>query len=399
MRSPNTSHRQSGIGIVETIVGILIGMLVLLVIYNVLSLAEGYKRTTVGVADTQTTGLFAQFVLNREISNAGNGISIGIPDFATCTNNGASGAGVGDWRLKPIPVLITDSGNNNVSDSFVVFYSNTFQVSNPVLFLTAAVTPPANKFNVQSPTGFAAGDWIIATDRVTNCWLTQVSAAPAPNAANSGQGGVDVPFANLPPAPATSFPGTGKVINLGQDGGQIDRVQYSVDAAKRQLNSQVVNPASWVAAQPVLPVAQNVVLVKAQYGIDPLDNNIVTFWTSAVPAAANAANTIGVDFSCATGGDDTQFALCNYGVNATAQRIRMVKSVRVAVVVRSEEYDKDPALVGQPSQYLFNCSANTDAGCQGRIKIDSGVGGVLGDGYRHRIYEVTIPLRNQIWNK
>ncbi len=111
-------------GIVETIVGILIGLVVLLVIYNVLSLAEGYKRTTIGVADTQTTGLFAQFVLNREISNAGNGIAIGMPEFSTC-NNGPSGAG--DWRLKPIPVLITDSGNNNVSDSFVVFYSNTFR--------------------------------------------------------------------------------------------------------------------------------------------------------------------------------------------------------------------------------------------------------------------------------
>ena len=395
MRPAHSIRGQAGLGLVETIVGILIGLLVLLVIYNVLSLAEGYKRTTIGVADTQTTGLFAQFVLNREISNAGNGLSIGIPDYSTCTNGPA---GAGDWRLKPIPVLVTDSGNNNVSDSFIVFYSNTFQVTNPVLFLNAAVTPPANKFNVQSPNGFAAGDWIIATDRVANCWLTQVSGAPVPNAANSAQGGVDLPFVHLPGV-ATTFPSTGKVINLGQDGGQIDRVQYTVDAAKRQLNSQVVNPAAWVAGQPVLPVAQNVVLVKAQYGIDPLDNNIVTFWTSAVPAAANPANTIGVDFSCATGGDDAQFALCNYGVNATAQLIRMVKSVRIAVVVRSEEYDRDPALVNQPSQYLFNCSANTDAGCQGRIKIDSGAGGVLADGYRHRIYEVTIPLRNQIWNK
>ena len=56
-------------------IGILIGMIVVLVIYNVFALAEGYKRTTVGAADAQTTGLYAQFVLSREISNSGNGLS------------------------------------------------------------------------------------------------------------------------------------------------------------------------------------------------------------------------------------------------------------------------------------------------------------------------------------
>jgi len=410
MRADPTLDRQSGFGLVETMVGILIGLVVLLVIYNVLSLAEGYKRTTIGVADTQTTGLFAQFVLNREISNGGNGIAIGLPDFGTC-NNGPSG--VGDWRLKPIPVLITDSGNNNVSDGIVVFYSNTFLVANPVLFLNAVTTPA--QFNVQSPNGFKNGDWVIATDKIANCWLARLTAAPTPDAFNAAQGGVDLAYAPAPGAPI-AFPAVGKVINLGQDNGQIDRVQYTVDAAKRQLNSQVLNPAPGVAVQPVLPVAQNVVLVKAQYGIDPTDTNIISaatapagFWTSAVAAAANPANTTGADYSCNNSSNDALFANCNFGVNATGSppptvlptvSIRTIKAVRVAVVVRSEEYDKDPALVNQPSQYLFNCSANTNAACQGRIKIDNAAaGGVIADGYRHRIYETTIPLRNLIWNK
>ncbi len=397
-----TRRLQSGVGIVETMVGILIGLVVLLVIYNVLSLAEGYKRTTIGVADTQTTGLFAQFVLNREISNAGNGLSIGTDNFSTC-NDGPAGAG--DWRLKPIPVLITDGGNADTSDSLVIFYSNSLRVTNPVLFLTGVITPAS--FNVQSPNGFSKGDWVIASDpnsgfNAAKCWLTQLTAAPTPNALNSGQGGVDLQYSPVP-APALHFDPNqrSRVLNLGQDNGTIDRVQYTVDAAKRQLDSQVVNPAPGVAAQPVLPLAQNVVLVKAQYGIDPLANdNVVTFWTSAVPAAKNAANTNGVDYSCDTGGDDTQFAKCSFGTNATAATIRTIKAVRIAVVVRSEEFDKDPALVNQADQYLFNCSANTDAGCQGRIKVqNAAAGGVLADGYRHRIYETTIPLRNMIWNK
>ncbi len=410
MRPLRFPRHQAGMGIVETMVGILIGVVVLLVIYNVLSLAEGYKRTTIGVADTQTTGLFAQFVLNREISNSGNGIATGIPDFSVCVNGPT---GPGDWRLKPIPVLITDSGNNNVSDGFVVFYSNTFQVTNPVLFLTSMAFN--NRFNVQSPNGFADKDWVIATDKVSTCWLTQITGAPVPYAANAAQGGIDMTVSPVVPTPYSPallplrYPASSKILNLGHDvnlGNQIDRIQYTVDAAKRQLNSQVINPAPGVAVQPVLPVAQNVVLVKAQYGIDPTDTNIISaatvppgFWTSAVPAAANPANSNGVDYSCNNSSNDALFASCNYGNNATAALIRTIKAVRIAVVVRSEEFDKDPALVAQPSQYLFNCSANTDAACQGRIKIDSGVGGVLADGYRHRIYETTIPLRNLIWNK
>jgi type IV pilus assembly protein PilW len=55
-------------------IGILIGMIVILVIYNVFALSEGYKRAAVGAADAQSTGLYAQFVLSREIHNAGNGL-------------------------------------------------------------------------------------------------------------------------------------------------------------------------------------------------------------------------------------------------------------------------------------------------------------------------------------
>ena len=73
-------------GIVEVMVGILIGMIVVVAIYNVFSVAEGYKRTAVGAADAQTTGLFAQFILAREIANAGNGdLAAMAPSSRTCT--------------------------------------------------------------------------------------------------------------------------------------------------------------------------------------------------------------------------------------------------------------------------------------------------------------------------
>ena len=138
--------------------------------------------------------------------------------------------------------------------------------------------------------------------------------------------------------------------------------------------------------------------MKAQYGIDVNNNKIIMplgppnggFWTSAVPPALNPNNTNGIDYSAA-----------NIGSAATtAQTILTMKAIRIGIVVRSDEPNlKDQALKNQPAQYLFNCSVNTDVGCPGRLKVDNVAnGGVLADGYRYRLYETTIPLRNTIWN-
>lgn len=363
-------HRQRGAGIIETMVGILIGMVVLLAVYNVLAFAEGYKRTAVGVSDAQVTGQFAQFVLARELASAGNGVASALEDLATCNN---------DWRLKPIPVLITDGGAPNTPDSFITLYSNARRVVSPVLF-SAAAPIGSTSFQIQSPNGFFNQDWVVATDRVNNCTLRQLNGSPVAFSANPGsQGRVTVPFAGVT---TVAFPaGSSRLVNLGQ----INRTQYTVDTGTvgktRQLYSQDVNIG--VVAQPVVPIAQNVMLLKAQYGIDTNGDLSVDCWT-----AADNSNTCGdgVDYSAAAIGNNA----------TTAATIRRIKAVRIAVVIRSDEPDlKDAALIGQ-SAFLFNCSVNTNAGCPGRIAIDNTT---MQDGFRYRIYETTVPLRNMLWNQ
>lgn len=369
---PRTSlrRRERGAGIIETMVGILIGMVVLLAVYNVLAFAEGYKRTAVGVSDAQVTGQFAQFVLARELASAGNGVASALEDLATCNN---------DWRLKPIPVLITDGGAPNTPDSLITLYSNARRVVSPVLF-SAAAPIGSTSFQIQSPNGFFDQDWVVATDRVNVCVLRQLNGPPVAFSSNPGsQGRVTVPFAG---ATTVAFPsGSSRLVNLGQ----INRTQYTINTTtsgkQRQLYSQDVNIG--VVAQPVVPIAQNVMLLKAQYGIDTNGDLSVDCWTNA-----DNSNTCGdgVDYSAGAIGNNA----------TTAATIRRIKAVRIAVVVRSDEPDlKDPALLGQ-SAFLFNCSANTNAGCPGRIAIDSTT---MLDGYRYRIYETTVPLRNMLWNQ
>lgn len=370
---------QRGAGIIEVMVGILIGMIVVLVIYNTLVVTESFKRNTIGISDAQITGQLAQFVLNREIASGGNGVMAGIDELARCDQ----------WRLRPIPALIHDSGNVNVSDDVTVFYSNAPRIVHPISFGVSGTA--GNPYPVISPNGFKVGDWVIGTETTagsTNCTLVQVtgitqhpSLAAYPPADVGGRIALSY---TLKAGTAFDFSTGSRAVNLGS---RVTRTLYSVDAAKKQLNSLDDNPG--VVGAVAVPVAQNVVLLKAQYGIDtngdPL--GLVDCWT---PADNN--------LSCANGDyRDTAFTAVPAPANNNA-RIRTVKALRVAIVVRSDDViTQDPVahadLVGQTA-WLFNCAAN-NATCQGRIQINNTV---LANYNRYRIYEATIPLRNSLWH-
>ena len=358
--------RQRGMGIVETMIGILIGMLVVLAIYNVFAVAESYKRTAVGAADAQTTGLYAQFVLSREIANAGNGIMSGMKDLLICA----------DVNLKPIPVLITDGGSANVSDSMIVTYSAASRVVWPVDFIGGNAPYPrmvglSDPFFVQSPNGFKQFDRVIAMDAdATNkkCEMTIVTNAPVPDA----NGIISISHAAtanlyLPDLPA-------QLINMGPSIGPSTATRTLFDIVGGQLRTTDLYAAGAVAN----PIAQNVVLLKAQYGVD-CNNNGVILWTTAT--ATNLC------------GDGVNYTPADLQAYVLAQLVR-IRAIRVGIVVRSDEPDlKATSLTGQTA-VLFDCSTH-NALCQGRISLTNAV---LTDGYRFRTYEIVVPMRNAIWN-
>ncbi|MFO1317205.1 MAG: PilW family protein [Burkholderiales bacterium] len=373
---------------VEVLVGILIGLIVVAVIYNTLVVAEGFRRATLGVADAQVTGQLSQFVIGRELANAGNGVMSGdgVDVLSACSLA----------TLRPMPVLIEDSvaadtpaGASVANDRITLFYSNSPRIVHPVR-VDSPVQPANNDpIVVVSPNGFAVNDWFIAVDSAsTDCTMGQVTAITQPDGVTA-----------WPPAAAgglvklafTKKAGTNhiyptlsaRVVNLGRS---VTRTTYSIDPTKWQLNSTDENPGLAAAATAV-PLAQNVVLLKAQYGVDTNNDQVPDCWT---PADAADTCGVGLDFSKAffTGGAPPNLAA----------RIRAIKAVRVAIVVRSEDVAKADAmnatLVNQ-SAWIFNCAAN-DATCQGRIQLDNTI---LQDYGRYRIYEATIPLRNAIWNQ
>jgi type IV pilus assembly protein PilW len=349
----NNLHRykQRGFSLIEIMVGLVIGMISVLVIYQVFAAAEGIKRNTTSIGDAQQNGLLSSFMLNIELANASNGIADAMVQLGTCnpTTDPVT-------SLRPIPLLITDGGGATNPDTFVVNYSVAQRRTTPA----TASTQGAN-YIVQSPNGFSANDLIVAIDGAGNCKTSSVSGAPTQIAclAPDDAGCMQV-TPSLAPLAAVAY-----LLNLGPTGGGVvtQRVQYDVAGAP---NGMLESTVLWDAnGQPVAPnpkpIASNVVTMKLLYGI------------------GNGAG--GVNWTPATGAWSRDNVL-----QANTTTLGQIIAVRMGIVVRSEQWDKT---LGDQTWTLF---ADAPA-----VTLTGTVAAASGN-YRMRTYETIIPLRNSLWN-
>ena len=404
-------------------VGILIGMIVIVITFNILAVAEAYKRVATGASDAQITGLLSQFLAGRDAGNGGAGITMSGTDLIRCTHDEAGNPIPAlrvtelDAAVRPIPVLVTDGGAPGKSDSFIAFNAGAPHVMWPVdIAVTSAAGAP---ITVQSPNGFtvpppaATPYWAIAiaNDVSGKCKLVRIVAATAADS----QGHVTLTQGRPVTTISYSAGQPARLLNLGP-AGMATRIRYDIDAVNAVLRTTDLLAVPPAAPTPV-PVAQDVVLMKVQYGIAPTvrlagaHDGIVTCWTAAVHGSP-CSNGASDDFSDA--------AVRSF----TLAQLNSILAVRIGIVVRSDEPDlrllTDPTNPGLNAEardllrgtrtqpYLFNCSANSDAACPGRVKVPMGAGvpvgssgcapAVICDYWRYRTYEVVVPIRNAIYS-
>jgi type IV pilus assembly protein PilW len=348
----NNLHRseQRGFSLIEIMVGLVIGMISVLVIYQVFAAAEGIKRNTTSIGDAQQNGLLSSFILNIELANASNGIADAMVQLGTCPATGDP-----KTSLRPIPLLIIDGLGATNPDAFVVNYSVAQRRTTPA----TASTQGAN-YIVQSPNGFAANDLVVAIDGNGNCATSQVAGAPTQVAclAPDDAGCVQI-TPSLAPLAATAY-----LLNLGPTGSAVtQRMRYDVTGVP---NGTLESTVLWDAnGQPATlaanPIASNVVNMKLLYGID------------------NGAG--GVTWTPATGAWSKDNVL-----QANTTTLGQIKAVRMGIVVRGEQWDKS---LGDQTWTLF---ADTPA-----VMLTGTIAAASGN-YRMRTYETIIPLRNSLWN-
>ncbi|MEJ8845207.1 PilW family protein [Variovorax rhizosphaerae] len=381
--------RQAGFTLVELMVGLALGMLTVLVISQVLMMAEGKKRTVSMGSDAQINGALSLYTLQREIQAAGYGAStnpaaLGCVIKGKYTNPDASASPSStDISMTLAPIVIID-GAEGTPDQIVLLQSQTPRFSTPIR-ITETHDRAQEYFRVQSSLGVAPGDLMVAVPQMPSAthWCTLFSVTHNTASANTMLGPDRIPHtaagspawnhseifptANYEGVPLTGGGAKSYLLNLGT----LTQRVYSVSAAN---NLQVTTTTSKSVASAATDVYPQIVNLQAMYGKDTDANGAIDRWDTITPV---------------TQADWTR-----------------VLAIRVAVVARSNQYERELVTSASNSpQWDVGLSESvagvTTATCAGSanncipIKVD-----FLPDWqhYRYKVYDTVVPLRNMLWN-
>ncbi len=385
--------RQSGIGIVEIMVGMVIAMVSSLVIFQVLATAESRKRTTASGSDAHISGQIAMYMIERDLKRAGYGISAkngGISPVG-CTVYGWNEDLVPNtFNFRLAPVLIS-KGSGGAPDTIQSLSSSSELFFGPVEFDGSTLTSKRIK-NKGDRAGFRKGDILLGVNDPSGtpqCAVFEMTHDndPDPQAIGHRRGNYDLSSAystSTPPAtvpskynrddvsgPMVTYASSGWVYNLGRIP---ELASWSINAVSGStyIQPQLVKRNALSLSTDTV-VADNIVNLKANYGIDANSNGIVddTEWTDTTPAT-----------------------------NAEWQRL---KAIRFALLVRSGEWEK-PNTSGTahvtpaaPSWYGGAFTMNHLDGTSGASTHSNPE--MEWRNYRYRVFQTTVSFRNAIWGE
>jgi type IV pilus assembly protein PilW len=351
-----------GFSLIEIMVAMVIGLIGILVIFQVFAVSESYRRTTTTGGDAQQNGAISLYVLERELRQAGWGFNSSGAVGCTVRAYDKTQGAIAPYTLAPVVVT---QGPANGSDSVEVNYGN--QAS--TLWPTQVSGDVVPIYQVANRYGFNVGDAILVAEvaiPAKDCTLAQVTLLPTapvsaklniehdPSNAQSRY--------NKPGGSGVTYSANAQVFNLGAIPA---RNIYAILINSLVFTSVLDSPTAQV-------VADNIVQMKAQYGKD----NGVSNGTVSLPAYIL--------------NDGVVDSYDNAAPTTTVQW-GQVLAVRVGVVARSAQPEK-PSTTGGP------CDATT-----GALTWVGGNFDLSADPkwrcYRYKIFQTTVPVRNMLWSQ
>ena len=371
------SLRQAGFTLVEMMVALVLGMITVLVITQVLSMAEAKKRSITTGGDAQVNGALALFALQRAIAQSGYGATA-LPEASGCLVHGQFGAAPA-FSMTLAPVVIVNGGaatpgDNDAPDTVTVLQGRTTGPSTPIT-LTGAHLPDAPAYAVASSFGVVDGDMLIAVPKVQGAgtWCTLFNAtndpsspllaidpARIPNRASSGSAGN---WNHSALYPAAGYAVGDTLLNMGA---MVSRT-YSISSGLDLQALELSNATGGFESHDLFP---QIVNLQAFYGKDTNGDGVVDRYDATSPT--------------------------------TNDGWQQVLAVRIALVARSNQYEKAEVTSAAPlwdvgAAATFDDAATLACGDSRCIalKVDR-----LEDWrhYRYKVFDTIVPLRNVIWH-
>jgi type IV pilus assembly protein PilW len=349
-----------GFTLIELMVGMLVGLLATLVIAEVLSTSEGFRRSSTSGSDAQVNGGMAIYAMQRQLKMAGYGL---VTEGAAqgCTLSARHGTATLPPTLAP--VLIT-AGADGAADTLRILASSKTSFSLPTKLIAPFYDPndtgdKSRRFAVDSSLGVSNGDLmalVYGADQA--CQIFQVSADPGTGQIDRLDSG-NWNAAKFPDAAADKG---AFLVNLGT----LSDITFSLTSDQRLRQTQFDHLAQTSSSQ---DLQSNIVMLKALYGKDTTGDDVVDTYDTVRPT--NNAGWL------------------------------QVRSVRVAVLARSAQYEKDEVTVAAPQWNLGSAAAVTGAVDCGSNKCIDLLDGEADDTswkhYRYKVFDTLVPLRNQLW--
>lgn len=369
--SRHATVRQQGFGLIEVMVGILIGLAAVIVMMRLMLDSDTARRTTAGGNDALVNATVALYGLERDVRSSAFGINafaiLGCNlSFTTSQDSASVSLPLSPTTINPASSLVP-AGDSDTDTLLVITSTNNGSSEGDALIATSV----AGTYQVTSPGSFAVGDYVVA----------QNSTRPSPCTLPLNQVSViDSSTAKLTVANNTVGLGAGSLVfNLGKTlslhayavrNGNLTQCDYLRYNCGSSSYTSTLDSTVWV------PVASNIVALRAQYGRDTstvlMDGTLDTY-DQTTPGSS--ADTSGLNLYCAWS---------------------RVLTLRMAVVARSPQYDKTLPTNSAPVWDGSAVSTSAPTNSSAAPIVLSGL--TDWTAYRYRLASTVVPLRDMIWS-
>lgn len=381
-RSSVVAHSQRGLSLIEILVGVAIGLIGVLAIFQTVAIWDRHAQTTSSGGDAQIAGTLGLFNIERDFKQSGHGFGEAPLPVMGCTINAfdTSGRGAFGFPLRPIDIVV---GAGGAPDTINVVSGNSSFFVEGQDFLSS--TPTTKTLRRRG--GFKQGDLVLIADAggalpgSANCRLGEITSDTNPDmltvshALSAGY----TPFGAAVPV-ASRFDAAQTLPPLVFVGGSLFNLGPRPQVVSWQIaNNRVLTKTDFLfdPAAPVT-VADGVINLKAEFFVDLNGNTVVDAgeWLPAIPP--------GTDW-------------------------KRVLAVRVALLVRSRQFERSresgvAVTPANPTYFnndlplraftMFNVGGGADTFTGGAVNTPDPNNWRF---YRYRVYERLIPLKNMLW--
>jgi type IV pilus assembly protein PilW len=374
-----TQRRQRGMSLIEIMVGVLIGLIGCVVIFQMYSVADARKRTIASGSDMDITGRLGLMSLERDLQLAGYGFGMAASPTATLggTTLGCNVAAYDNARPTPdftfrfAPVVITD-GAAGAPDTIAVLKGSSTMVAAPKVIDLGSAIATRVKADTGGRTGIRIGDLVLAVYKnlagtTHDCALFEITSDT-----NADQLTFDhAAGARHNKGSGFALGGEGRLYGLGAAAA---RSVWSVSGGRLA----VANDLFWTdtdgdGQNDRREVADSIVNLQAQYGVDttvaaPTPDGIVSGWSNSAPA--DWSNLLAIRFALLT---------------RSAQFERQKVTTAVPRWSASGDGSDPPSEAPFVMTNLDGTADSDDADSPNNWRY-----------YRYNVFEAVVPLRNTI---